>query len=129
MSDKLLVIHGRLPGLNELINAERRNRYAGANLKKHAENFVRSYIRDQLRGYRPKTPVKLHYVFYEKNRRRDLDNVFALFSKVLQDSLVKENIIDNDGWEYVSGFTAQFFVDHIFPRIEVEIEESHKKRH
>ena len=129
MADKTLIIHGRLPGLNDLIEAERRNKYAGANLKKQAEKVVRAHIREQLPGYRPKTPVKLHYYIYERNRRRDLDNVFSLCAKILQDSLVKEGIIDNDGWEYICGFTAQFFVDNEFPRIEVEIEESHKKGH
>lgn len=127
MADKTLVIHGRLPGLNELIDAERRNRYAGANLKKKAENIVRTYIRQQLHGYKPKTPVTLYYYFYEKNRRRDLDNVFSLCAKVVQDSLVKEGIIDNDGWDYVKGFFASFAVDPKFPRIEIEIVEPEGK--
>lgn len=129
MADKTLVIHGRLPGLNELIAKERTHRQAGAALKRQAEKQVRYYIRDQLRGYRPRTPVKLHYYIYERDKRRDLDNVFSLCAKVLQDSLVKERIIDNDGWNYIDGFTAQFFVDKNFPRIEVEIEESRKKTH
>ena len=129
MSDKLLVIHGRLDGLNNLIDCERTHRQMGAKLKRKNEAYVRMYIRQQLRGYRPKTPVKLHYYIYERNRKRDLDNVFSFCAKVVQDSLVKEGIIDNDGWAFIDGFTAQFFVDPHFPRIEVEIEESNKKGH
>lgn len=34
-----LTIPGRLPGLNELIEAERSNRYKGAQLKKDAERL------------------------------------------------------------------------------------------
>ena len=35
-----LTIPGRLPGLNELIEAERANRYKGAQLKKDAERRI-----------------------------------------------------------------------------------------
>lgn len=124
MSDKTLIIHGRLPGLNELIDAERRHRQQGAKLKRQAENIVRMYIRQQLRGYRPKPPVTLYYYFYEPNKRRDHDNVFSFAAKVVQDSLVKEGIIDNDGWEHIHEFYAKFYVDKKFPRIEIEIVES-----
>ena len=46
-----LTIPGRLPGLNELIEAERSNRYKGAQLKKDAEHDVKAilpYIRSIL---------------------------------------------------------------------------------
>ena len=46
-----LTIPGRLPGLNELIEAERANRYKGAQLKKAAEHDVKAalpYIRSIL---------------------------------------------------------------------------------
>lgn len=127
MSDRTLVIHGRLPGLNELIDAERRHRQAGAKLKKDAERVVRMYIRQQFRGYRPKTPVTLYYYYYEPNRRRDLDNIAGFAHKVIQDSLVKEGILANDGWEYIKGFFDSFSVDKQFPRIEVEIVEPERK--
>lgn len=123
MADKVLIIHGKLPGLNDLIDAERRHRQAGAKLKREAEELIRTHIRQQLRGYRPKTPVTLYYYFYEPNRRRDLDNIASFAHKVVQDSLVKEHIIDNDGWEYVKAFYDSFHVDKTFPRIEIEIVE------
>ena len=127
MSDRTLIIHGRLPGLNELIDAERRHRQAGAKLKKDAERVVRMYIRQQFRGYKPKTPVTLYYYYYEPNRRRDLDNIAGFAHKVIQDSLVKEGILANDGWEYIKGFFDSFHVDNKFPRIEVEIVEPERK--
>lgn len=123
MSDKTLIIHGRLPGLNDLIDAERRHRQQGAKLKREAEKIIRAYIRQQLRGYRPKTPVTLYYYYYEPNKRRDKDNISAFAHKVIQDSLVKEGIIDNDGWDYVKDFFDRFYVDKTFPRIEVDIVE------
>lgn len=127
MADKTLVIHGRLPGLNELIDAERTHRQRGAALKKKAEAIIRTYIREQLRGYHPKTPVTLYYYFYEPNRKRDKDNIAAFAHKVIQDSLVKEGVIGNDGWDYVKEFYDRFAVDPKFPRIEVEIVEPEGK--
>lgn len=124
MSDKTLIINGRLPGMNEFIDKERTHRQAGAALKKSAENLVRFHIREQLRGYRPKTPITIYYYFYEPNRRRDLDNISGFAHKIIQDSLVKEGVIANDGWDYVAAFYDSFHVDSKFPRIEVEIVES-----
>lgn len=119
-----LVIQGTLPGLNDLIAAERTHRQKGAKLKRDAETIVRLHIRQQLRGKRPKTPVMLHYRFFEPTRRRDKDNIAAFAHKTIQDSLVKEDIIANDGWDYVEGFVDVFSVDKKNPRIEVVIIES-----
>lgn len=116
-----LVIQGTLPGLNDLIAAERTHRQKGAKLKRDAETIVRLHIRQQLRGKRPKTPVMLHYRFFEPTRRRDKDNIAAFAHKTIQDSLVKEDIIANDGWDYVEGFVDVFNVDKKNPRIEVII--------
>ena len=116
-------IPGRLSGLNELITAERTNRFRGAKLKKDAERQVRAAIRQQLRGAKVRPPVQLRYTFYELNKRRDLDNVAAFGMKITQDSLVKEGVLQNDGWSHVCGFTCAFFVDADRPRIEVEIAE------
>ena len=118
-----LTIEGRLAGLNELIAAERRNKYAGAKIKKDSETLVRWSIRQQLRGVKPKTPVMLHYHFYEPNRKRDLDNVAGFAHKIIQDSLVKEGVLANDGWDYVAGFLDLFDLDKKNPRIEVVIVE------
>ena len=66
----------------------------------------------------------LHYRFFEPTRRRDKDNIAAFAHKTIQDSLVKEDIIANDGWDYVEGFVDVFSVDKKNPRIEVVIIES-----
>lgn len=122
-----LTINGRLAGLNELIAAERTNRHIGAKLKRDSETIVRAHIRKQLRGVKPKTPVLLHYHFYEQNRRRDLDNVAGFAHKIVQDSLVKEGILNNDGWDHVAGFVDLFDVDKKNPRVEVVIVEAEEE--
>nr|WP_278885619.1 RusA family crossover junction endodeoxyribonuclease [[Ruminococcus] torques] len=65
----------------------------------------------------------MRYKWFEKNRRRDLDNVSSFGRKVIQDALVRAHILQNDGWKEIVGFSDEFFVDAHNPRIEVEIEE------
>lgn len=63
------------------------------------------------------------YRWYEKDKRRDLDNVSSFGRKVIQDALVYTGVIQNDGWKEITGFSDEFYVDKKNPRIEVEIEE------
>ena len=117
------VIRGTLPGLNELIEAERSNRQAGAKLKKQCEAVVLHAARS-LGKWRADGPVYMVYRWYEKDRRRDKDNVCAFGRKVIQDALVKGKYLHNDGWKDIAGFEDVFEVDAKEPRIVVEIYES-----
>ena len=117
-----LVIKGRLPNLNDLISAERRNRYAAAKLKRDAEEIVLWSAKASLRGKIP-TPTIMHYYWYEPNQKRDKDNISSFGRKVIQDALVKGGYLPGDGWSYITGFTDSFEVDKKNPRIVVEFEE------
>lgn len=117
-----LVIPGRLDGLNEFIEAQRTNKYKGAELKKTNQRIVELAIRRQLRVAIDK-PVRLHYTWYERNAKRDLDNVSGFGHKVIQDALVACGVITDDSPKYVKGYTDEFKVDRNNPRIVVEIEE------
>lgn len=119
-----LVIPGRLPGLNEYIDAERNNRFRAAKLKSEAERLVMCAIRKTLRGWRAKGPVSMRYTWYELNRRRDKDNISGYGRKVIQDALVKGGYLQNDGWAQIEAFSDAFAVDKNHPRIEVEIWEA-----
>ena len=69
-----------LPGLNEIIAANRRNRYKGANLKATTEQGIRLQIRVAMNAglCRPiEKPCRIVITWGEKNRRRDLDNIFS----------------------------------------------------
>ena len=116
-----LTIKGSLPGLNEYITAERSNRYKAAHLKKTAEKTIMLLIKSQLRGYKPTPPVFISYHWYEKDKRRDKSNVCAYGRKLIEDSLVKTKVLQNDGWRDIAGFTDDFTVDKANPRIEVTI--------
>ena len=65
----------------------------------------------------------MEYHWIEKDTRRDLDNISSFGRKVIQDALVKEGILRNDGWKDISGFSDSFGVDKDNPRIEVVIRE------
>lgn len=119
----ILIIHGRLDNLNDYITACRSNPHQGAKLKAKNEQKVLAEIYEQLGSLRITRPVRMIYRWYEKDRRRDLDNVSSFGRKVIQDALVDTGVIQNDGWKEITGFSDEFYVDKKNPRIEVEIEE------
>lgn len=118
-----LVIPGRLVGLNEYIEAERRNKYKAAQIKREAEDLVMLCARQQLRGWKARGPVMMFYLWVEKDRRRDKDNISGYGRKIIQDALVKGKFLKNDGWNDIEGFADDFAVDKGNPRIEIVIEE------
>lgn len=118
---KKITIKGTLPGLNEYIDAERRNRYLGAKMKRQTEQVVMLCARKQLRGVAFTSPVIMRYTWYEPNRRRDKDNISSFGRKCIQDALVRAGVLKNDGWGEIESFSDRFFVDKKTPRVEVEI--------
>ena len=120
---KKLIIPGTLRNLNDLIAAERTNRYLAAKMKKEDETTVLWAAKGCLRGWKASGPVVMHYKWYEKNQRRDKDNISSYGRKIIQDALVKGGYLENDGWENIIGFDDEFYVDKKLPRIEVWIEE------
>ena len=112
-----------MPGLNDLIDADRRDKRVGNRLKSSAQGVIRMYIYKDLQRPKIEKPVRLHYTFFEPNRKRDMDNISGFAHKVIQDSLVAAGTLKNDGWSCIAGFTDTFEVDAKNPRIEVVIEE------
>lgn len=118
-----LVIPFQLPGLNDLISAERQHRQKAAKLKREHQRAVELCIRSQLR--RPlREPVTMHYLWVERDRRRDKDNVSSFGRKIIQDALVSVHALKNDGWANIDGFTDSFTTDKKRPHIEIIIEEA-----
>ena len=79
-------IRGRLDGLNEYTAATRQNRYAGAAMKKKNQQAVAFALMGHNERY--DRPVQLRCVWYEPNKRRDIDNV-AFAKKFILDALVE----------------------------------------
>lgn len=119
-SPHVLTIPGRLPGLNEYTSACRTNHMTGAKMKQDSQDVVLWSIRAKMRRVHFEKPVFMLFTFYEKDRRRDRDNVASYARKVIQDALVKAGTLEDDGWDYVTGYLDQFKVDSKNPRIVVE---------
>lgn len=117
----LLIVHGRLSNLNDYTSACRTNQYKGNAMKRKDEAKVLQEIYNQLGRLRIRKPVRMQYVWYEKNRKRDLDNVSSFGRKVIQDALVAAKVLQNDGWNEIRGFSDEFKVDAHNPRIEITI--------
>ena len=117
-----LTIKGRLPALNDYTQASRgKDWYKSAKMKKEAENLIIWCINTQLPKV-IKTPIYLTFKWYERDRARDKDNI-AFAKKFILDALQKSKRIKNDGWNEISGFNDEFYVDKKNPRIEVEIKD------
>lgn len=119
----ILIVKGRLPGLNEYIDANRTNKFKGAKFKERHEQALIFVIKTQLKNIKIDKKIFITYHFFEPNKRRDLDNISAFAHKVIQDALVKSGIIKNDGWKEIVGFKDTFYIDKERPRIEVVLQE------
>lgn len=115
-------INGRFPSNNEFIDANRRNRFMGAKMKKDTQTLFEFQIRQQLKDVKIHSKIRLHYICYEPNYRRDLDNVVAFLAKCFQDALVNCGVIKNDSPRYIDGFSSVHAVDKEHPHIIVMIE-------
>jgi len=117
-----LIISFPLPGLNEYINANRSHRQGGNAMKAKTQRAIIAALRKQIK--QPfREPVTMRFCWYEKNQRRDKDNI-SFAKKFILDALVQMKALRNDGWGNIDGgFTDDFFVDKAFPRVEIEIME------
>ena len=111
-----LIIPGRLPGLNEIINAAKDHYGKYSRMKTKYTNLV-GWIAKRLPKYEK---VALVITWYEPDRRRDLDNIMA-GQKFILDGLVAAGTIPNDNQNHVQGILHKFEVDRENPRVEVEI--------
>ena len=114
------VIEGRLPGANEFINAGYRNRFAANSMKAKTEQKVVEAIEKYGRPHFEK-PVKLGFVWFEPNGKKDCDNV-AFAKKFVQDALVKAGVIEDDSRKYVVGYIGEEFpISKENPRVVVTV--------
>jgi len=68
---------------------------------KVAEEFVKT-----LPKYKTLVP---HYVLYFKGKRKkDMDNFTAPLHKFLMDALVEGGVIEDDNYDYVTGYATRF---------------------
>lgn len=114
-----LTVKGVLPGLNEMTNANRTNRFQGGRQKKAVTNLVALSCKacklkkvEGLNNY--------SFTWYCKDKRRDKDNIMSS-QKYIFDGLQVAGIIENDGRKQVGDISHRFEIDKDNPRVEVEI--------
>lgn len=119
-----MIFHTDLVDLNTYINAERRNRFIGAKIKKTCtENIWMECMSEENSKQEPiKAPVYIHFRWYTKNLRKDADNI-AFSKKFVLDGLVKAGVLPDDTRRWVNGFSDQFYVDSSDPRLEIDFDE------
>lgn len=116
------IIPGRLPCMNDLIAANRLNKYAGAGVKKKTQRQIILILQPQVQGQRFTKKVNIRIEYYEKDMRRDEDNVMSA-AKFILDALQDMDLIPNDSQKYVH-LTQEVFTDRENPRIEIEVNEA-----
>lgn len=94
----------KLPSLNDYIRANRANRYMGAKAKKGIEEDISWYL---LKMPEYQRPIKIHFIWIESNKKRDLDNI-AFAKKFILDAMVKSHKLKDDNRRYVVGFSDSF---------------------
>ncbi len=108
-----VMIPGELPSLNQIIDADRCNRFVGAKLKRQAMNTVVPYLpRTPL-----STPVAVDIHFCSKNARRDPDNIAAGATKIIFDAMQRAGILENDGQKQIAELHYTFSIDPKNPHI------------
>jgi hypothetical protein len=104
----LLWLPGKLPGLNELVNAK----------AAHSPKVPRGVLYNQLKksvhervqlcvGSQKFRTMGGHfnYLLVESDKRRDPSNVAGAAIKMIEDGLQKAGVLKNDGWDQVHGCT------------------------
>lgn len=116
------IIYGRLGSLNEYILECRKSPYCGNNFKHKQQEMVIKYIKESNLERVVDYPLKVVFSFYEKNHKRDIDNVSSWAHKSILDSLVVGGVLENDGWKQIASIQDNFYVDKENPRIEITLE-------
>lgn len=114
-----LWIPGPLPGLNDLIAAAK-----GAGGRGRAYSVLKRDWTAVIKGiaHREKTPafpgrVMLFFHWFEKDKRRDPDNVAAGGRKIVLDGLVAAGVLKGDGWRHVQVWQDRFDVAASVPLV------------
>ena len=118
-------IKGELTDLNNYISAMNKNRYAGNSKKQQNTHVVALYARKAKQDGLAITnyPITLEIDWYVPNRRKDPDNI-AFAKKYILDGMQQSELIRNDGFKEIAGWTERFHIDKDNPRVVIKIKET-----
>lgn len=98
-------VPGRLPSLNDYINACRSHWSQGMQMKRKTEEDILWAIKgaQSRKHLQPASgPVVIHFEWHEADKRRDLDNIYSA-KKYILDAMQRAGIIKNDNRQHVRG--------------------------
>lgn len=113
-------IAGSLPGLNEIVRADRGNRYGGNKLKRESDLKVWATAIRRVKPVYGRCSVHIRWI--EKDARRDPDNI-AAGTKFILDGLRLAGVLAGDGHRHIGPDIHHTFPppDRDDPRIEVTL--------
>lgn len=97
------VIRHKLCSMNEVIAANRTNKYMGAKFKKEIQELIGWDIKQALTIGTLKPvdkPCEIYIEWHESTRKRDADNIQSS-QKFVLDAMVNNGILQNDSRRYV----------------------------
>ena len=79
--------------------------YSKNKVKQDYHEVVREWVQElpKFKTLRPK-----YKLYFNNNRKKDLDNYTFPLHKFLMDALVEEGVIEDDNYDYVTEFTTEF---------------------
>lgn len=95
----------KVPSLNQYVNACRTNYYKANKMKHDVQDQVGMYISHLPRMAKP---VRIDFLWTEKNNRRDYDNISSCGRKFILDALVASGKLLDDNRKFVVGFSDDF---------------------
>lgn len=114
MVQSIFIPH-KFPSLNDYIDAERKNRFMAAKIKKDETELAASYFK-KLPSI--DEPVFIQFVWREANTRRDPDNIIFA-KKFILDGMVAAGYLPNDTQKWITGFDETWTIDKEKPGVEV----------
>lgn len=123
----MIVIEGKMPGLNDFIRAMNANRHKGAAMKREWTRRVCNMAK-AVREPKHSGRAWVHIRCYEPDMRRDEDNVRAVAEKFVLDGLVAAHVIVDDNRRWLAGCTCQVLTDRTRPRIEIQVTDAEGRR-
>lgn len=114
------------PGLNDLLHEAERHPMAYNRMKKQMQNIVILSFRKALGGFRTDKRVRFDIVWGEKIKgpKRDYDNIVSAGRKIINDALVKAQVIKDDSPTYLGyGLNKFMYVEEPFITVKIVVDE------
>ena len=101
-----IIIDLKLSNWNDIINAGRRNKYVGNQLKQKEMKKTSSFLieKPKIKKYK----IKLICTWHIKNINQDLDNKSL---KMVLDQLQVQGILENDNLKHINEITHKYIKD------------------